>query len=341
MPDKIDLDKKNCQFFIAVCMVKGHTMITAGVQHIDKTGESKQTMLLDVGKSIVLEKRKQSMFTILWQMLQGTLDSTIQNERVFVNREEKEKNKNKNPNLKVEYMAYEINYMQYLSLLTNLNDLNPELFAYIPNNDATQDYINLEFAPIKNLTHEKNAGNKDIGAINENKDKLSFTHHCRKTGRTLLKTSFPETSIDDFGVSADIQGHLLCKSSITNGNFDANLVLLPPPPTAYNMGAEETKLLFKLYRRMDKILKLNEKSSLTMDKYEQHKKLYKSIVEQEEPSLNTILSSIITWGDENNKMIDKHRRCFNFFQPTASRKFINETVEQKENNDGTNKYKGK
>jgi len=64
-------------------------------------------------------------------------------------------------------------------------------------------------------------------------------------------------------------------------------------------------------------------------------------VEQEEPSLNTILSSIITWGDENNKMIDKHRRCFNFFQPTASRKFINETVEQKENNDGTNKYKGK
>ena len=162
---------------------------------------------------------------------------------------------------------------------------------------------------------------------------MSFQNHCRLDAQRLLHSTFPNTSIDDFGVSGSIQGHLLCQSSITNGAFDKEIIILPPPPSSYNLGEKQTKILNKLYSRIEKILALNQDDESTKEKFEKTKNLYQSIVSREKPSLDDVLTSIISWAHQNQEMVDKHRRGWSFFQPTATRSFVEEVKKEKENND--------
>lgn len=305
---------------MAICMSAPHSYITIGVQKADGSCD----MLVDVGKSIPHDKRQMGVLPIMHNMIWGKLDALVQNENKFVNGKKDDKE------YAISYMAYEINFRQYLQFLAKLKNINPNISAYIPTNE-TQENITFELAPLS--AHDEIITDEQNGLLTLKKDmnRLGFfTKDCRVAARQLAQASLPDqTPIDDTMPKAYFIP-FACTNKILNGQLVEPLYILPPPPTAYNLDKKEQKPLFELYHRLEKIVQLNDKDPKTREKFDSIKKLYKSQIQDPNLTIDNLFSSIITWAEGNKDLIDHHRGFHFFWQNTATRNFIESIQKEQE-----------
>ena len=122
--------------------------------------------------------------------------------------------------------------------------------------------------------------------------------------------------------------HLSCPNTVKDGKFTQPLYILPPPPTAYHLHPKKQKLVTKLFRRLEEIIKINQTSDETRKKFIGIKSIYLHAVQDQEMSFQTLVESILTWSEKNKAVVDHHRGWHFFFQRTATRIMVDDIREE-------------
>jgi hypothetical protein len=308
---------KTSTFYIAACMSGLHSYITVGAQN--QLGEN--TMLVDVGKAMPYRQRKTCPLTILFKMLLGILNAEIMNEKKLVN-VQLEDDDQKNKAYPVNYLAYEIRWKNYSAWLRKLKFLNPQLYAYVPVQDDGQE-IEFKFMQLKDWGYTP-----DDGLVNtaQHKNQLSFTYDCRTTAQELTQASLPPGTSIQQTLPNQFFKHFACNNEIIGGKFSRPLIILPPPPSAYelNVDAPTQIILLKHYRQMERILCTHVHDPQTLKKFNGLKAIYQEAVNDRQISSVSLLEAIRQWGKKNKLLIDMHRGHHFFWQKTTTRNFVQE-----------------
>ncbi|KTD56158.1 hypothetical protein Lsai_2288 [Legionella sainthelensi] len=229
----------------------------------------------------------------------------------------------------ITYQAYDITYDQYLEfigILESLQTKKNKFFCYKPvaTNDNT---VTLELS--NNLIFSPRLKNK----IKENVNELHIGNTCRHSAialveatqhapvASLVSTSFfiglPYNTVLDYGKPSE----------------EIPFYVLPAPPVAFSgLGPIKTKIITKLYHRMERMLLLETNSQATEDKFLRLKELYLNIVgPQKKLSLSELLQSIQTWKQDNQSILTALRKKYfwdSFFTRKSATMSLIEEVER-------------
>src|SRR3990167_5638864 len=306
------IDRTTDTFFIAVCMISTHSFLAAGVQQ--ENGE--YAMLLDVGKAVPRSERHYGILQSLWLMMTGQLPSDISNDQKLVLGSKASFER------KVNYMAYAINYQQYLDLLAALKQLNPGIIAYVPTSE-TDEIITLDMQHLDDYFCDNVTSTPALERVESHQDNISLTNNCRSAALDLASLSLREHIKDSISLPTCPLIKFPCTNVIKSSRFVEPLFIMPPPPTAYHTDVFTLAVITPIYRRMEKILRLHNTSADTREKFDAVKDLYLQLVKTErQPSLKDLLASINSWAEANKEVVDHHRGVHFFWQRTSTRKLV-------------------
>ncbi|KTC83200.1 hypothetical protein [Legionella cincinnatiensis] len=229
----------------------------------------------------------------------------------------------------ITYQAYDITYAQYLEFIQILESLQTDenkFLCYKPvatqNNEVTLELNNdLIFAP-----QPKNK-------IKENVNELHVGNTCRHSAITLVEATqhAPVASL----VSSSFFTSLPYKTVLDYGKPSEEIpfYVLPAPPVAFSgLGQTKTKIITKLYQRMERMLLLETNSQSTQDKFLRLKELYLNIVgPQKKLSFSELLQSIQTWKKDNESILTALRKKYfwdSFFTRKSATMSLIEEVER-------------
>lgn len=308
---------KNDKFFVALCVRYDltpfrHTFISLGVEN--KDGE--KVMLGAFGKNLA------SNFSYFECLTTGSSKAKIYNERIFFNEDNQENS------LPLTYKAYELTYEQYLEFLEYLATISntqsnlSRLEAYTPvENDPTEEANKVTFKwQYLGMPTEKNTDENNNNA-NENSNKesikkagytsLGLTNTCRHSAISLIKKAgsltTPGAGIFSFFMrSPPLTATTQC---FKLGRPEEHIYLLPLAPSSYlKIPALQRTILTKLYERLEQIVLTKQNAPTTKEKFEKIKKLYDSLIKNQEVSLGKMFEEINKWVDQNNTLIKTHRK---------------------------------
>lgn len=229
----------------------------------------------------------------------------------------------------ITYQAYDITYDQYwefIQILESLQTDKNKFFCYKPM--ATNgNEITLELST--DLIFPPQSKNK----IKENVNELHVGNTCRHSAIALVEATqhAPVTSM----VSSSFFIGLPYSTVLDYGKPSENIpfYVLPAPPITFSeLGLTKTKIITKLYQRMERMLLLETNSQSTQDKFLRLKELYLNIVgSQRQLSLSELLQSIQTWKQDNEFILTALRKRYfwdSFFTRKSATMSLIEEVER-------------
>ncbi len=155
---------------------------------------------------------------------------------------------------------------------------------------------------------------------------LSIGNTCRHASVTLLDLIL---NGDSAAYQATVPNQFFkampCLATQNSGSYLEPLIIMPQPPSAYELSQDQHHILAKLYRRMENILKHHYNSPVTEAKFQLLKELYNELISDTEPSATHFLESICTYHSNDNyrKIINQHRGFhLPFFHQTRTAKLL-------------------
>ena len=312
MDNIICVNKNSAVFYMAVCMAPPHSFITLGFQT-----EDENIALVDIGKAFPRKNRgKHSEFYNILMMLFSELDAMIDNENIFLNGRED------NVYRRLNYSAYEVSYNNYLEFLSLLKSINPNIHAYIPYLEK-KDNITFKYASLSDYTPVAIHAAPEVDHLKEKKDKLSYKNNCRHAALDMAHFNLPKNTDTSLSLPTFYNKPFACNAIVYNAKFIQPLYILPAPPTAFpSLDKDKLIIMMMLYQRMEQIIRLDQDSIDTQQKFAGIRTLYTNETGTISRPLNQLISAIMEWSSINQTLVDKHRGFHFFFQSTATRKMI-------------------
>ncbi|KTD09266.1 hypothetical protein Lgra_2501 [Legionella gratiana] len=229
----------------------------------------------------------------------------------------------------ITYQAYDITYAQYLEFIQTLESLQTDDNKFLCYKPVATNDNEITFELSNNLSFPPQPEHR----IKKNVTELHVGNTCRHSAIALVEatqhapvaslisshflTSLPYKTVLDYGKPSD----------------DIPFYVLPAPPAAFSeLGNAETKIITKLYQRMEHMLLLEPNSQSTQDKFLRLKELYLNIIgPQKKLSLTELLKSIQTWKQDNELILTSLRKKYfwdSFFTRKSATMSLIEEVER-------------
>lgn len=294
------------EFFVALCNYDGrknfgdnlHSFISFGVRHVD----GNVTLIAAYGKSNILPRAYSN--PIGWH-------AVVQNEYVTLSED-----------IQVRYKAWAItwqNYLDFIEHLKAMQRLNDHRLRNI-NPDEREDYRFKLWATVPAYDEAGNVNGVRKALITPTEEaQLSednpeyflnpLTNTCRHTALRFVDMARGRQGKHGNGVSSFFFSSppLSARFSKERLIMPVGFFVLPLPPDAFHLNDEQRTIAKALYRRLDKIIMLQENNPLTHDKFNGLKSLYQNITEMHEPAIDNVMKSITDWEHENKALINAHR----------------------------------
>lgn len=234
----------------------------------------------------------------------------------------------------INYLAYAINYEQYIDYILLLEYLhqkdNEKLVSYKPSKEedttVTLVHTNKNFA----LAGDRKV-RSEADEIDKHVHNLSIGNTCRHSVLELLKyvLKSEDTSnisnlffrnlplhtklIANDGPSWLVEGKKQQKCFI-HPDSKTPFYILPPPPSSVlkDKSPLEGKILTELYKQMETMLKIAPNDEKTKKKFELLKELYNQKIGNKKENLDTLVSSIRTWRNTHSKELNTLRETYFF-----------------------------
>ncbi len=302
---------KTDKFFMAACMQGVHNFLCLGVIR-----KGQIIVLSEIGKAMPFNKRNRYPACIIaidmiCEMLYNCLDSELLNERKLID------GKMDGIRRSISYIAYEINYENYLQLLHALNQVNPQIRAYIQTEPEEKDHsVTLSYQEIGKLNYEEEKPNSIIDHLKETNKTLSIKNNCRSAVNDMARLTVPQQV--DLSLFHHYYLSFPCKSTVLNSQFTDELYILPMPPSAYHLDINQQGIVTILYKELEKILSKKTNNAETRDEFESLKTLYTTESGKPHPSIHTLIQDIIAWHNMYPRYLMETRSYCCFWSKTVS-----------------------
>lgn len=146
---------------------------------------------------------------------------------------------------------------------------------------------------------------------------LSLSNTCRHTGLDFLFALLNgDKKAYQSNVPAWYAKGMSCRTVLSSGGYQTPLIILPAPPSSYQLPKAQKQILYTLYLRMENLLKRNYSHPATIQKYDMLCDLYKNLVSDKMPMLD-FLEAIDEYSSApiTSHIIDCERDWFRMWLP--------------------------
>lgn len=227
----------------------------------------------------------------------------------------------------VSYVAYAIDYSVYIEFIRLMrvarkktSKTYDQASCYVPETELLEDDLGDD--PYRDKYHEHSPSSKESKRhlvkvrlkksvhtlfSDENRQEHALIlksqeydtrNTCRHTALDLICYLRQEENLGD-NVSSFFFKDLPIQTYFSRGCTQKPFYVLPFPPSAFPVAKNQKDILTTIYRRMEQLLEIKPDSLLTFDKFKALKALYNEQAAKMNCTPEQILSSIITWKQEN------------------------------------------
>lgn len=292
---------KNAEYYLSIVQSGAHSFLLLGV--IDKDGQART--LARFGK----EAHPDDMNN---QFCHDRLKIAIHGTRGLVKNEIKRDRRSKIPlRIPINYKAYSLSYEQYnefIDLMLSIKQFQLAegydlTISYYKRKEETSEYRQFEF--VENARFNTCELKEREINIAEHASSLNRNNTCRTTAKEIMG--------EILKFEPQVSGHFYSrpsyKSRLINGDIDTrSLYILPPPPNVYeDLDELQSKLLNKIYQRLEKIPNLAHESDLSHGKFEALKKIYCKIAGKNQIDAHSLLEKINRYEEKHKNILFKQR----------------------------------
>jgi hypothetical protein len=303
MHEPVNLTESS-EFFIALCKNEVHSFLVAGVKN-----EEHLTILVAVGKQAL-----SSLFAATVINPNPYIAAALRNEP-FMLKEAYQLNMDSQKN-SIRYKAYSIRYEEYLHLLASLKDISLmqnrlPIMAYCP---TAQNPMLLHWQSTHNWVNGHDAPDDSSSLQHSGFERISLDNTCRHSALKLMAQSI-EVKPQDLHLSSFFLQKPPLKTQFSGRTVDQSqypFCILPPPPSLlHNQSEEKSRILKRLYRRLEQLLADTQKKPAVLHQFNELKDLYLQLTSEHLISLPDVVHLLDNWEAGHQELISPaNRHCF-------------------------------
>lgn len=313
MPKK-NLNKKD-EYFISIAKRGIHSFMMLGVV---KDGQPQ--LLARVGKINDIDPDEPSQYAMIKKAIMTKMLSRLADEYVY--REEGHA-------VNINYQAYAINYEQvkeFLGIIAEIEQRqlqNPEIIEGIKRKygeegiegkaiecfvpvEENGDMATFSLEKLKDCEFliTENLKAKASSEIVSGAQQINLSNTCRTSSKNIVEAilGFVTDVSSYFFIAPKYQSKLIAGQPEKESFY-----ILPPPPNCANVSKEQDSMLKKIYKRLEKIPKLNPESPKTRKKFDALKSMYTDIAGENKLGAKALLGRILEHEDKNQNYLFEKR----------------------------------
>ncbi|STX28158.1 Uncharacterised protein [Legionella beliardensis] len=337
MPSKLILNKRD-EFFLALGKQERHSFLMLGV-----VKDGNPILLARVGKTNDIDPDVESELKMTMKYLSSQTLARIADEGIARQHAHE---------TAIAYQAYAINYNQTKEFIEIIAAIEKKQWAN-PNfvnalqriyktqkeiaSQAIEAYVPIETSNRANLksheivfkykklkectfppTIEQPVNLRSKNNIFVDTNQIHAGNTCRHSAVNIIEVILGFKT----NISKQFFIPLRYKTKLKGGVPDkTSFYILPPPPTVYNdLTHDQTRVLNKIYKRLEEIPQLNCTSAKTRIKFDELKNLYKDIAGSSSLNATQLLEHIVNFLDQKEAILFQKRanRFISFFTPVSS-----------------------
>lgn len=287
---------ENSEFFIALCKNEVHSFLAAGV----KNGEQ-ITLLVAVGKQALGSLTATEIISLHPRFAAAIKNETFMLKEAYQMDMEPQKNR-------IRYKAYSIRYEDYLNLLTHLKEISLmqnrlPIMAYCP---TVQDPKILRWQSTHYWPNGQGIPRDNSTLTHSGFEHISLGNTCRHSALKLIAQAM-QVEPRDLHLSSFFLRKPPLKTQFAGRTVDQSqypfCILPPPPPLLHHESEEKSRVLKRLYHRLEQLFEDSQKKPAALGQFNELKELYLQLSDEHLISLLDMIHFLDNWEAEHQELV--------------------------------------